>query len=99
MEEDARVEVEEYLAAAERVGAEMVALLQVRRMVNVSESVELRLYLAEVLMALGDQRTADEVIGRVLAERNGLEPALHVDPADRRTLARRAAIQGPRAGW
>jgi tetratricopeptide (TPR) repeat protein len=99
MEEAARVEVEEYLQAAERAGAEMVALLQVRRMVNVAESVELRLYLAEVLMALGDQRTADEVIGRVLAERNGLEQPLHVDPADRRTLARRAAIQGPRAGW
>jgi hypothetical protein len=99
MEQDARVEAEEYLAAAERAGAEMMALLQVRRMVNVAESVELRLYLAEVLMALGDQRTADEVIGRVLAERNGLEPPLTVAPDDRRNLARRAAIQGPRAGW
>jgi tetratricopeptide (TPR) repeat protein len=99
MEQDARVEVEEYLAAAERAGAEMVALLQVRRMVNVAESTELRLYLAEVLMALGDQRTADEVIGRVLAERNGLESPLRVDTEERRSLARRAAILGPRAGW
>jgi len=99
LEPDARAEVEEYLSAAERAGAEMVALLQVRRMVNVAETVELRLYLAEVLMALGDQRTADEVIGRVLAERNGLEPPLRVEADERRSIARRSAIQGVRHGW
>jgi tetratricopeptide (TPR) repeat protein len=99
LEQDARTEAEEYLAAAERAGAEVVALLQVRRMVNVAESVELRLYLAEVLMALGDQRTADEVIGRVLSERNGLEQPLRVEADERRSVARRAAIQGPRLGW
>ncbi|NJD10037.1 MAG: hypothetical protein FIB01_06170 [Gemmatimonadetes bacterium] len=99
LETDARAEAEEYLAAAERAGAEVVALLQVRRMVNVAESVDLRLYLAEVLMSLGDQKTADEVIGRVLAERNGLEPPLRIEPEERRSVARRAAIQGPRLGW
>lgn len=99
LEQDARTEAEEYLAAAERAGAEMVALLQVRRMVNVAESVELRLYLAEVLMALGDQRTADEVIGRVLSERNGLEPPVRVEAPERRAIARRSAIQGPKLGW
>jgi hypothetical protein len=97
LEQDARAEAEEYLAAAERAGAEVVALLQVRRMVNVAETVELRLYLAEVLMALGDQRTADEVIGRVLSERNGLEAPLHVEADERRNVARRAALQDP--GW
>jgi len=99
LEADARAEAEDYLAAAERAGAEVVALLQVRRMVNVAETVDLRLYLAEVLMALGDQKTADEVIGRVLAERNGLEPPLRVEAEERRNVARRAAIQGPRMGW
>lgn len=99
LEQDARSEAEEYLAAAERAGAEVVALLQVRRMVNVAETVELRLYLAEVLMALGDQRTADEVIGRVLSERNGLEPPIRVDADERRGVARRAAIQGPRLSF
>jgi hypothetical protein len=68
-------------------------------MVNVAESVDLRLYQAEALMALGDQRTADEVIGRVLAERNGLEQPLKVEDDERRSVARRAAIQGPRMGW
>lgn len=98
-EADAREEAQRYLRAAERAGREMVALLQVRRMATIAESEDLRLFLGEVLLDLGDESTADHLFGTVFRERNALERPIAVDPEERWGTARRAALQGPKLGW
>lgn len=98
-EADAREHAHHYLSAADHAGREMLALLQVRRMVTIAESEELRLYLGEALIDLGDESTADHLIGRVLRERNALDTPIHIDAEERWGTARRAVLQGPKLGW
>jgi hypothetical protein len=98
-EADARDHTQLYLRMAELAGREMVALLQVRRMATVAESDDLRLFLGEVLLDLGDESAADHLFGRVFRERNALDQPMAVDPDERWSVARRAALQGPKLGW
>lgn len=98
-EADARQHAQQYIGAAELAGKELLALLQVRRMSTIAESPELRMYLGELLIELGDEAAADHLIGRVLSERNALLRPTVVEPDERWSTARRAALQGPNLGW
>lgn len=98
-EADARDHTQLYLRQAEYSGREMLALMQVRRMAAVAESEDLRFFLGEVLLDLGDESAADDLFGTVFRERNRLRQPLSIDPEERWTVARKAALQGPKLGW
>lgn len=98
-EADARKHAQDYLRLVEFAGRDMVALPQVRRMATIAESEDLRYFLGEVLLDLGDESAADHVFGQIFRERNALERPAVVDPEERWSVARRAALQGPKLGW
>ena len=98
-EADARDHTQLYLRQAEAAGRELLALAQVRRMAAVAESEDLRFFLGEVLLDLGDGSAADDVFGSILRERNRLDRRAPIDAEERWSTAREAALQGPELGW
>lgn len=96
---EARNHASVYVDAAKRAGRENLALNQIRRMSAAAENDQLRMSLGELLMALGDDQTADHFFGEALRDRNqdGQLPLGATDPTDEtREMARRAALLGPR---
>lgn len=88
---EAQEYVNNYLLAAEVAGREVLARAQVKRMSAVADAVPLRLYLAERLLELGDEREADHLFGMVFRERN-LGMKRPTNPQKRWGEARRGAL-------
>jgi hypothetical protein len=99
-EADARQHAARYVRAAEYAGRDVLALLQLRRMVSIAETDELRMFIGEALLDLGDDTAADHLFGCIFRQRNALEMAVAVATDERWSTARRAALQDPReVGW
>jgi hypothetical protein len=97
---DAQSHVSRYIDAAVDAGRNDIVLTQLRRMSTVAGAESLRLYLAEMLMMMGDATGADHLFGAVYRERNALAPKRTVKADERRFAARRAALQGALyTGW
>lgn len=97
---DAKENVSKYVDAAVLAGKTDIVLTQIRRMCTIAGSDVLRLYLAEMLLTLGDETGADHMFGAVYRERNKLDPRREIPMDERRFAARRAALQGALySGW
>jgi hypothetical protein len=86
----------EYVMAAERSGREAFARKEVLRMSTLVELHEVRILLAEYLLFLGDDRSADALFGQVFHERN-TGVTMVMDPQDRWSGVRQALLSTPRA--
>jgi hypothetical protein len=96
---DAQQHVSSYADAAIRTGGEALTIAQVRRMADAVTDAATRLILGEALLALGDARTADHLLGTVYKQRNGLPGVVLAEPWSSAT-AIRAAFANPRqATW
>jgi hypothetical protein len=91
---DAQTHMAHYVRAATDAGRDDVVLTQIRRMSTVAGTDSLRLYLAELLLMMGDATGADHLFGAVYRERNLLDPRRNIQSDERRYTARRAALQG-----
>lgn len=91
---DAQSHLSRYVDAAMEAGRTDIVLTQVRRMATIAGTESLRLFLAEMLLTLGDETGADHLFGAVYRERNALDPKRTVGLDERRFAARRAALQG-----
>jgi hypothetical protein len=91
---DAQSHLSRYIDAAVNAGRNDIVLTQLRRMSTVAGAESLRLYLAEMLLMMGDETGADHLFGAVYRERNALSPKRTVPADERRFAARRAALQG-----
>ncbi len=91
---DAQTHMARYVAAAADAGRDEVVVTQIRRMSVIASTDSMRLYLAELLLMMGDETGADHLFGAVYRERNKLDPRRQIQPDERRFTARRAALQG-----
>jgi hypothetical protein len=99
-EADACQHASRYVRAAEWAGRDMLALLQLRRMVSIAETTEFRMFVGEALIDLGDDTAADDLFGVIFRERNALEAPVQVPVDDRWAAARSGALQDPaQVGW
>ena len=89
---DAREAVQGYVRVAAMAGQAALAAKQVRMMADAVDEPELREFFAETLLELGDSTAADEVFGRIYAERNGVVPPPEVDEGERWAKLLRAAL-------
>jgi hypothetical protein len=91
---EAQEYIDHYLMAAERAGREVLARHQVKRMSTVADAEPMRMFLAHRLLEMGEDRTANQVFGMVLQERNqrGRQPT---DAVQRWHEARRCALMSP----
>jgi hypothetical protein len=97
---DAQENVTRYIDAAVSAGRNDIVLTQLRRMSTIASGETLRLYLAEMLLMMGDASGADHMFGAVYRERNRLDPRRDIPMDERRFTARRAALQGALyTGW
>jgi hypothetical protein len=97
---DAEAHMTRYVKAALEAGRSDIVLTQARRMSAVAGAEAMRLYLAELMLMLGDESGADHLFGAVYRERNELDPRRQVPLNERRFTARRAALQGALyTGW
>lgn len=80
---DAHEAVEGYVRVAAGAGQEALAAKQVRMMADAVADGELLEFLAASLLDLGDAQGADQVFGRIYAERNGLRPPAEMDEEER----------------
>jgi|CeladaMinimDraft_18_1061708.scaffolds.fasta_scaffold00039_13 tetratricopeptide (TPR) repeat protein len=85
----------DYVTAAQRAGQEVLAMKLLRMMAEATPSQRLREALAFWLMDLGDHDGADQVLGEVYAERNGLRPPRPEDQGRRWMTVLRATTMGP----
>ncbi|HSJ16297.1 MAG TPA: hypothetical protein VK939_17960 [Longimicrobiales bacterium] len=99
-EADARQHASRYVRAAEYARRDVLALLQLRRMVTVSETEELRTFIGEAMIELGDDTAADDLFGVLFRERNALLQPVVIAPEERWNTARQAVLQDPtHPGW
>ena len=91
---DAQSHLSRYIEAAKKVGRDDIVLMQLRRMATVAGTESLRIYVAEMLLMMGDETGADHMFGAVYRERNALAPQRRIQADERRFAARRAALQG-----
>lgn len=97
---DAQSHLLRYVEAAMDAGRNDIVLTQLRRMSAIAGTDSLRIYLAEMLLMMGDDTGADQMFGAVYRERNALDPRRTIKPDERRFAARRAALQGALyTGW
>jgi hypothetical protein len=87
---DAQAHVGSYTDAAIRAGCEALAIMQVRRMADAVADLATRAFFGEQLLALGDGRTADHLLGTVNRQRNGLPGVTPSDPWPLATAIRAA---------
>jgi hypothetical protein len=92
---EAQAFIEHYLMAAMRAGRDVLARHQMKRMSVIAEEEPLRMYLAECLLNMGEERTADHLFGAVYRERNHGRTRRHVDTSRRWFEARRCALMSP----
>ena len=92
---DARQYVRAYADAAVRMGCEELAITQIKRMAEATTDVETRASFGEQLIALGDSKSADHLLGTVYRQRNGIPGQLPAEPWPV-TTAIRAALASPR---
>jgi tetratricopeptide (TPR) repeat protein len=89
---DARDAVRGYVRVAEGAGQDALAAKQVRMMADAVGDAALLEFFGETLLDLEDPVGADEVFGRIYAERNGILPAPEMDEEDRWARLLRAAL-------
>jgi len=89
---DARDAVHTYVCVAEGAGQDALASKQVRMMADAVSDAGLLEFFGETLLDLGDSAGADEVFGRLYAERNGVLPPPEMDEEDRWGQLLRAAL-------
>jgi hypothetical protein len=90
---DAQTQVTDYAEAAYRLGRELLAACQLRRMGELAVNSTIRVTVAEQLLNLGADRAADLLFGAVLREHNyGRRGPRDVNWS----LVRRAALLGPK---
>ncbi len=93
---DAQQHVRAYADAAIRAGCEPLAVAQVRRMADAVTDAETRSFCAEALLALGDGRSADHLLGTVYKQRNGLPGVVLGEPWTLTTAIRAALANNPK---
>jgi len=85
----------DYVPAAQRAGQEVLATKQLRMMAEATPNQRLRETLAFWLIELGDHDGADQVLGELYAERNGLRPPRPEDQGRRWMTVLKATTMGP----
>lgn len=85
--------VDRYVVAAEQAGQVRLAVDQLRRMAEFAPDEEFRLHLAEKLLWLEDERTANEIFGLIYEERNGMRAPPPDDPGRRLVEACSSALE------
>jgi tetratricopeptide (TPR) repeat protein len=98
-----RVEIDEYVHAAEKAGQQELAAVQLMMMAEAATDLDLRQEIGEHLLQLDEPEKADTVFGLVFEERNGLRATRFTDEGKLWAKLLRAALMGPqelqRQGW
>lgn len=93
--ESTRVEIREYVHAAEKAGQQQLAAVQLMMMAEAATELELREEIGEHLLRLDEPEKADVVFGLVFEERNGQRAPRYIDEGKLWTKLLRAALMGP----
>jgi hypothetical protein len=94
--ENTRLEIVDYVVAAERAGQEELAAKQLLMMAVAAEDAELREFIGEHLLRLEAASEAEIVYGRVFEERNRVRPTPVADQGKLWGKLLRAALMGPK---
>jgi len=95
LDAEAEEQIEAYVRAARAAEQEALAARRLRLMAAATASEHVRLTVGEYLLELDAPQAADEVIGAVLAERNGLRDAPPADDEARVDRLLHLALMGP----
>ena len=91
---DATDHISDYVAAAKDSGQESLAITRLRMMARATDDHDIRLFLAEQLLKLGDTRGSTEIAGAVRMERVELRPVPHAEQRERWAELLRIGITG-----
>ena len=91
---DATDQISEYVAAAKHRGQESLAITRLRMMARATDDYNVRLFIAEQLLKLGDARGSNEIAGAVQMEGVKLRSFPHAEQRERWAELLRIGITG-----